>query len=254
MSHHVIELNNLSYAYPDGSRALENISLKITHGESVGIVGANGAGKSTLLMLLSGVILPEKNEVRIGEMPITKKTLQHIRKTVGLVFQNPDDQLFMTSVYNDVAFGPRNHGLDESEVEKRVLKALDKLKISHLKDRAPYKLSAGEKRSAAIATVLSMDPDILVLDEPATMLDPKTRRCLIQTLSNFIHTKIIATHDLDMVLEACSRVVLLNKGRLIADGPSEEILSDEVLLDQNGLEPPLSFLNCKVCAHKKANR
>ena len=253
MSHHIVELNNLSYSYPDGWRAVDDISLRITHGESVGIIGANGAGKSTLMMLISGAILPEQGEVRIGEIPVTKKTLQHIRQTVGLVFQNPDDQLFMSSIFNDIAFGPRNLGLDEKEVEIRVNKALEKMDITHLKTRPPYKLSAGEKRSAAIATVLSMQPDILVMDEPSSMLDPKSRRSLIKTLSGFFHTKIIATHDLDMVLESCTRVILINKGQLIADGSPGEILSDENLLSDNGLELPLTLQNCQVCNPRDTN-
>ncbi len=251
MSHHIVLVNNLKYMYPDGWQALNGVNFEILHGESVGIVGANGAGKSTLLMHLVGVLFPNEGEIRVGEVPVIKKTLPLIRQSVGMVFQDPDDQLFMTTVYDDVAFGPRNYKLPEEEVEKRVRSALETVGIIHLINRPPYKLSGGEKRAAAIATVLAMQPDILVMDEPSTALDPKSRRRLIALLRRFTHTKIIASHDLDMVLELCERTIILQKGKVIIDGPTGKILADEVLMEKCGLEMPLGLQGCPVCGAKK---
>ncbi len=185
MSHHIIEVDDLYYSYPDGNQVLKGISFRITHGEKVALVGANGAGKSTLLLQFNGCLLPEAGRVRIGEMPVTKKTLKHVRRTVGLIFQDPDDQLFMPLVYDDVAFGPLNLGLSPEEVDKQVMQALAAVGAVHLKDRPPYHLSGGEKRAVAIAAVLSLSPAILVMDEPSSNLDPKTRRQLIELLENF---------------------------------------------------------------------
>jgi len=247
MSHHIIDFDELYYTYPDGKPAVNGVSCHIRHGESVGIVGANGAGKSTLLMLLVGILLPTKGEIRVGEIPVTKKTLPVIRQRIGLAFQNPDDQLFMTTVYDDVAFGPRNYRLTEPEVEKRVMRALKTVGIEHLKDRAPYKLSGGEKRAAAIAAVLSMDPDILVIDEPTAALDPKSRRRLLNLLKGFTHTKLIATHDLDLVLEICDRTIVIKEGRIASDSSPLKTLADAALMEQCGLEIPLTLQNCPVC-------
>ena len=250
MSHHITEARNLQYIYPDGREALKDVSFRILHGESVGVVGGNGAGKTTLLMLLVGIIFPCKGEVIVGEAPVAKKTLPLIRQKVGLLFQNSDDQLFMTTVYDDVAFGPRNYKLDEREVERRAVKALETVGIAHLRDRAPYKLSGGEKRAAAIASVLAMAPDILLLDEPSAALDPRARRRLINLLKGFSHTKIIATHDLDLVFELCERTIILKDGAVLSDGPTADILTDMSLLEQSGLEAPLSLQNCPVCGKK----
>ncbi|WP_346889601.1 ABC transporter ATP-binding protein [Clostridium sp. UBA1056] len=202
---------SLHFSYPDGHAAVKNISFTIHHGESVGIIGANGAGKSTLLMLLMGVLFPNKGEVLVGDIHVTKKTLPMIRQRLGMVFQDPDDQLFMTTVYDDVAFGPRNYKLDEKEVESRVVKSLELVGISHLKDRAPFKLSGGEKRSAAIASVLSMEPDVLIMDEPIAALDPKSRRRVMSLLKSFEHTKIITSHDLDMMFDTCKRIIVIKE-------------------------------------------
>ena len=251
MSHHKLETVNLSYTYPDGHKAVNNVSFRIYHGESVGVVGANGAGKSTLLMLLMGVLFPEQGEVLVGDVHITKKTLPMIRQRLGMVFQDPDDQLFMTSVYDDVAFGPRNYKLDEKEVEERVTQALEMVGIPHLKDRAPFKLSGGEKRAAAIAAVLSMQPDILIMDEPTSGLDPKSRRRVMGLMKSFEHTKIITSHDLDMVHETCKRTIVIKEGGIAADGLTAEILADAGLMDSCGLEVPLSLQNCPVCGAKK---
>lgn len=254
MSHHITEVKDLHYVYPDGHKAINGISFRIHHGESVGIIGANGAGKSTLLMLLMGVLLPSQGEVRVGDILVTKKTLPLIRQRMGMVFQNPDDQLFMTTVYDDVAFGPRNYKLAEEEVEKRVQQALEMVGILHLKDRAPFKLSGGEKRAAAIASVLSMQPDILVMDEPSSALDPKSRRRLINLLNKFEHTKIITSHDLDMVYDLCARTIVIKNGEIAADGPTPEILMNAGLLDACGLEMPLAMQGCPVCGGKKIRK
>lgn len=251
MSHHIIEFKNVSYTYHDGNKGIEDLNATIHHGESVAIIGANGAGKSTLLKLLVGILMPERGEVRLGDLPVTNRTLSLIRQQVGFTFQDPEDQLFNTSIYNDVAFGPRNYGLEEDEVEKRVIKALQTVGIEHLMHRAPCKLSGGEKRAAAIATVLSMEPSILAMDEPSSALDPMSRRRLIKLLQGFTHTKLIATHDLDMALELCGRTIVLKKGRIEYDGATEEIMKNTRLLEQCGLEPPLSLQGCPVCGHNK---
>ncbi|MDD5482390.1 MAG: energy-coupling factor ABC transporter ATP-binding protein [Kiritimatiellae bacterium] len=241
MSHHIIEARNLRYAYPDGTEALKGISFRITHGEAVAVIGANGSGKSTLLLHLGGALLPADGEMRIGETPFTRRTASVVRRAVGLVFQDPDDQLFMPTVLEDVAFGPLNAGLPAEEVERRASLALERVGMLHLKDRPPYRLSAGEKRAVTIATVLAMAPDILVLDEPSSNLDSRGRRRLIGLLQSFEHTRIIATHDLEMALEVCSRAIMLNEGRVTADGAVRDILNDTELMDACGLECPISL-------------
>lgn len=247
MSHHRVEVHHLEYRYSGNVEALRGISFIITHGESVGIVGANGAGKSTLLLHLIGALVPTAGTVRVGDYPLTKHTLTNIRKSVGMIFQNPDDQLFMPTVYDDVAFGPQNLGLPSKEVDSRVLWALETVNALHLKDRPPYMLSGGEKRAVTIASVLAMSPDILVMDEPSDALDPMARRRLINLLATFEHTKIIATHDLDLVLDLCQRTIVLHQGTIIADGPTREIFSDESILARAHLEKPLRMQACPVC-------
>ncbi len=248
MSHHKLEVKDLKFSYPDGHEAIKNISFTIHHSESVGIIGANGAGKSTLLMLLMGIIFPQVGEVMVGDIHVTKKTLPLIRQRLGLVFQDPDDQLFMTTVYDDVAFGPRNYKLDEDEVKRRVENALDLVGILHLQNKAPFKLSGGEKRMAAIAAVLSMQPDVLIMDEPTAALDPKARRRVINLLKTFNHTKIITTHDLDMIFDTCHRIIIIKNGEVAADGETYQILSNAKLLDECGLELPLSLQGCPKCS------
>lgn len=248
MSHHKVILDNVCYTYPDGKKAVNGISFEIHHGESVAVVGSNGAGKSTLLLSMVGIMFPDSGEIRIGDVPLTKNTLPAIRQKVGFTFQNPDHQLFSTTVYDDVAFGPRNYKLSENEVRKRVEKSLEAVGLLHLSHRPPYKLSGGEKRSVSIACVLSMEPDILLMDEPSSNLDPKSRRRLINILKEFKHTKIIATHDLDMVLDVCERTIVIGDGRVMADGKSEEILRDEELLDRCGLEKPFVLQGCPICS------
>ena len=241
MSHHLVEVQDLHFAYPDGTDALKGVSFRITHGESVALIGANGAGKSTLLLHLNGYLKPTRGEVRIGDVPLTRRTLAAARRAVGMVFQDPDDQLFMPTVFEDVAFGPLNAGLPPDEIEQRVVAALERVGMAHLRDRPPYRLSAGEKRAVAIATVLAMSPDVLVMDEPSSHLDPRGRRRLIELLKSFKHTKIIATHDLELVVELCSRVIVLDGGKVVAEGPTVELLNDEDLMLAHGLERPHSL-------------
>ncbi len=247
MSHHIVEAKDLYYTYPDGTPALKGISFRFTHGESVGIVGENGAGKSTLLLHLVGCLTAESGTVRIGDVHVTPKTLPTVRRAVGMVFQDPDDQLFMPMVFEEVAFGPQNLGLEKQDVEEQVEAALKTVGASHLKSRPPYKLSAGEKRAVAIASVLAMSPSILVMDEPTSNLDPKARRQTINLLNSFEHTRIIATHDLDLVLDVCSRVLVMHEGRITADGPPTEVLKDEKLLQESHLEKPFRMQACPVC-------
>jgi cobalt/nickel transport system ATP-binding protein len=247
MSHHIVEALELAYSYPDGTKALDGVTFRIEHGESVAIVGANGAGKSTLLLHLTGCLAPSSGKVRVGDVPLAPATLAAARRAVGMVFQDPDDQLFMPTVFEDVAFGPANLGLPPDEVEARVARALETVGAAHLEDRPPYRLSVGEKRAVAIATVLAMSPDILVLDEPSASLDPRNRRQLIALLAAFRHTKIIATHDLDMALDLCERTIVMRGGRVAADGRSAELMRDRALLEENSLELPLRFQDCPVC-------
>jgi cobalt/nickel transport system ATP-binding protein len=241
MSHHIVEVRDLMYAYPDGTEALRGVSFRIEHGSAVALVGANGAGKSTLLLHLNGYLLTTRGDVIIGDTVVTRETATSARRAVGLVFQDPDDQLFMPTVAEDIAFGPLNAGLPPEQVERRVEAALKRVGMTHVRERPPYHLSAGEKRAVAIATVLAMSPDILVMDEPSANLDPRARRRLIELLLSFEHTRIIATHDLEMVVEVCSRVIVLDNGRVVADGPAREILNDEALMLAHGLERPHSL-------------
>ena len=241
MSHHIVEFKNLCFRYPDGTDALRGVNFRITHGESVGIVGANGAGKSTLLQHMNGCLLPTSGTVTIGDLSLTAKTRREIRKKVGIVFQNPDDQLFMPTVFDDVAFGPLNLGMDEAAVRERVHQALSTVNSLDLKDKPPHHLSAGQKSAVAIAAVMAMGPDILAMDEPAANLDPRSRRRLIALLKTFTHSKIVASHDLDLILDVCERCIVIGGGEVVADGPSAEILSNRSLLEENSLELPLSL-------------
>lgn len=241
MSHHVVEVNDLAFAYPDGTEALKGVSFRIPHGECVAVIGGNGAGKSTLLEHLNGYLMPARGDVRVGEYLLTRETAPAIRRSVGMVFQDPDDQLFMPTVFEDVVFGPLNFGLAPAEAEARAVSALERAGMLHLRERPPYKLSAGEKRAVAIASALSVQPDVLVMDEPSSHLDPRGRRRLIELLKTFGHTRIIATHDLELVVEICPRVILLDDGRVMADGPAVEILGNEELMLRHGLEKPHSL-------------
>lgn len=252
MSHHIVEVKNLSHVYPDGTEALRDVSFRIHHGESVAIIGPNGAGKSTLLLHLIGYLASSTGSIRVGDHLLDKETLAEVRRSVGMVFQDPDDQLFMPTVFDDVAFGPQNQGASEEEVERRVVEALERVSALDLRDKPPYHLSGGEKKRVAIATVLSMVPDILVLDEPTSGLDPRARRQLMALLRAFHHTRIITTHDLDMVLELCPRTIVLNEGRVMADGPTLDVFRDEALLAACHLEKPFAMQGCPVCSPERS--
>lgn len=241
MSHHIVEFKDVFFRYPDGTQALREVNFRIVHGEAVGVVGANGAGKSTLLQHMNGYLMPTAGTVTIGDLALTKKTRREIRRKVGVVFQNPDDQLFMPTVFDDVAFGPLNLGMDEAAVRERVREALGMVNGLELRDKPPHHLSAGQKSSVAIASVMAMAPDILAMDEPAANLDPKSRRALIGLLKGFRHSKIIASHDLDLILDVCGRCLVMRDGTVVADGPAVEILANRELLEENNLELPLSL-------------
>lgn len=246
----IVRIKNLEYSYPDGTKALRGIDLSVREGESVGIVGPNGAGKTTLLLHLNGV-LRGKGHIEIAGSEITDENLRAIRSDVGLVFQDPDDQLFMPTVFDDVAFGPINMGLEEAEVRRRVGEALEIVELSGMEERVTHHLSFGEKKRVAIATVLPMEPEILALDEPSSNLDPHARRELMNLLKRLPATKIIAGHDLDFILETCERVILLEGGRIVADGPAGEILSDKDLLESHRLELPLGVRSPHFTFNKK---
>ena len=226
MSHHYIKFTDVHFSYPDGYEALRGVSFNISHGERVALLGRNGAGKSTLILLTNGLLMPASGEVNIGGIPITKRTLMQVRQSVGMVFQNPDDQLFMPTVEEDVAFGPLNMNLPYEEVERRVVEALTSVNALNLRKKSPMQLSGGQRRRVAIATVLSMEPAILVLDEPTANLDFISRKDLLDLLKGFTHTQLIATHDLDMVRELCGRTIVLDEGKIIADGQTSDILED----------------------------
>lgn len=236
-----IEVVGLGFRYPDGALALGDISFAIEEGECVGLIGPNGAGKSTLLLHLNG-LLPEspsaQSSIRVFGQPVAAEHLASIRRQVGLLFQDPDDQLFCPTVYEDVAFGPEQLGLSKAEVAERVSKALAQVGLSGFEERLPYHLSGGEKRRVCLAGVLACDARILVLDEPTSDLDPRGRREFKALLRSLSATKIIASHDLELVAQLCSRVLVLDKGRIVAQGPTLELLGDEELMLRHGLEKP----------------
>ena len=230
-----IEIKHLSYEYPDGSPALEDVGLIISQGEKAALIGPNGAGKSTLLLHLNG-ILSGNGSIRIQGVEVEKNNLALVRTMVGLVFQSPDDQLFSPTVYQDVAYGPIYQGLTPEEVQTRVAQALNSVGMSSCADRVSYHLSQGEKKRIAVATVLSMEPDILALDEPTAGLDPRSRRELIQLLRSLPQTMLIATHDLAMAESLTKRTVILDNGRIAADGDTYQLLSDQNILECYGLK------------------
>ena len=230
----MLKVTNLTVEYPDGTCAINDISFSIEAGENVAVIGANGAGKTSLLLALLGVLPAKNGEIHIGETVVTRKNLRKARSQMGLVFQNPDDQLFMPTIFDDIAFGPRSYGYEEAETTRRVNAALSHLGIEHLAKRSPLKLSGGEKRLAAIATVLAMNPDFLLFDEPSAYLDPRSRRNLRSILSDLPQGKLVATHDLAFVEQICTRVLLLQNGKLAADG-TLELLQDTEKLQAAGL-------------------
>jgi cobalt/nickel transport system ATP-binding protein len=238
-----IELRDLHYRYHDGTEALRGVSLSVGKGECVGLIGPNGAGKSTLLLHLNG-ILPEAHDHSSGPsvfvfgQPVSPENLETIRRQVGLLFQDPDDQLFCPTVFEDVAFGPQQFGLSEREVRAVVSDALAKVGLEGFEKRAPHHLSGGEKRRVCLAGVLACEPSVLVLDEPTSNLDPRGKRELKALLRRIPATKIIATHDLELVVELCARAVVLDGGKVVADSPAIELLSQEELMLAHGLERP----------------
>lgn len=241
MSHIHISVSDVTFGYGNNKPILNSISFEAGETESIGLIGANGVGKSSLLKLLVGLNLEYQGEIHVENIPVEKKMLHLVREKIGFVFQDSENQLFTSNVYDDVAFAPRNYGFSEKEVKHRVEEALRMVNIEHLRDRQIYKLSGGEKKMASIATILSMTPDIILMDEPSIALDPRNRRNLIRILNRFSHLKIIASHDLDLILETCERTILLNDERIVQDGKTEKILKNKELLEKNGLELPLRY-------------
>lgn len=235
----MIVCNQLTHRFSDGRLALDSVTFSITTGECVAIVGPNGAGKTTLFLRLCGVLAGQLGHATIAGLdPADPSHRRKLPSGVGVVFQNPDDQLFSPTVFEDVAFGPLNLGLDADEVRNRVQEALNAVRLTDYGDRVPHQLSGGERRRVALATVLSMRPDVLLLDEPSMFLDPRGRRELIQIIRDWPGTRLIATHDLDLVLDLCPRAILLDSGKLVADGSARELLGNEELMFRHGLEVP----------------
>ena len=237
-----ITVDDLTYFYPDGTQALKSVSLEISAGESISLMGPNGAGKTTLFLHLNGLITGNSGIVKVfGTSMDGKKSMREIRQRVGIVFQNPEDQLFCPTVFDDVAFGPLNYGFPPEEVRDRVRDALKAVGMSEYGDRVPHHLSFGEKKRISLATILSIRPDIILLDEPTSNLDPRARRKVIEVIRSLKVTKVIATHDLEMALELCERGIILDSGSVVADGPILRILKDKSLLEAHGLEVPYSL-------------
>lgn len=232
----IIKITNLSFTYPDGQQALSEVGLTVYQGETIALIGPNGAGKSTLFLHLNGILRSNGRVVVFG-VPISDDNLREVRRKVGLVFQNPDDQLFSPTVFDDVAFGPINLGYSVAEVHRSVVKALRWVRMEGYEKRSPHHLSLGEKKRIAIATVLSMTPEILVIDEPTSNLDPRSKWDLIALLKGLPMTRIIASHDLELVRTLCQRVIILDRGQVVAEGSTEQILSDVLLLKNHGLAP-----------------
>ena len=234
----MIEFRNVSFSYDPEHPVVEHLNFTIQRGENVGLIGANGAGKSTMMKLLLG-LLRGQGEIIVDNLPLNQQNLPAIRQKIGFVLQDSDNQMFMPTVYEDMIFGPRNYGLTLEETEKRVDEVLKSLGIEKLKHCYNHRISGGEKRMAAIATILAMEPDMIVMDEPSTALDPVNRRRVINTINSLPQTKLIASHDLDMILDTCQRVLLISRGKIVADGDAEAVLLDKALLEANQMELPL---------------
>lgn len=233
----MIEFQDVSFSYDGAHPVVESLSFTIEKGESVGLIGANGAGKSTIMKLLLG-LLSGKGQIFVDGLAMNKQNIPAIRQKIGFVLQDSDNQMFMPTVYEDMIFGPRNYGLSKEETERRVDAVLNQLGLTELKYRHNHKISGGEKRMAAIATILTMQPEAILMDEPSTALDPVNRRTIINTINTLPQTKLIASHDLDMILDTCQRVILLSRGKIVADGAAESILRDKALLEANRMELP----------------
>ncbi len=236
----MIILNNVSFSYDKGKEILHDINLHIRKGEKTALIGANGAGKSTLIKALVGLI-SVTGSIAVSGMEVSRKNLAAIRQKTGLVLQNSDNQMFMPTVYDDMRFGPLNYGISGEETERRIDEVLEKLEISSLKNRQNHKLSGGEKKMASIATILVMDPDTVIMDEPCSSLDPYNRRKVINIIKSLEKTLLIASHDLDMILETCERTLIMKDGRIVADGQTKELLKNRELLENNRLELPLKY-------------
>ena len=234
----MINCSNVSFSYESGHPVLQDLSFTIRDGECVGLIGANGAGKSTVMKLILGLLPCTQGEIRVDDIPVGKETLKEVRKKLGFVLQNSDNQMFMPTVYEDMIFAPLNYGVSKEETEARVDAVLEKLGLQDLKHRHNHKISGGEKRMAAIATILAMQPEMILMDEPTAALDPYNRRIVINTIRELPQTKLITSHDLDMILDTCDRVILLSGGKIAADGPAQEILRDKELLESNRMELP----------------
>jgi cobalt/nickel transport system ATP-binding protein len=236
-----LRVTGLWHTYPDGRESLRGVDLEVAAGERVAVLGPNGAGKTTLVLHLNGILRPGAGEIVVGDLPVTEGNLAEIRRRVALVFQDPDDQLFMPTVHDDVAFGPANLGLRDAALAVRVDDALGAVGMREHAARAPHHLSFGQRRRVAVATVLAMEPDLLVLDEPTSNLDPAARRELADVLRSLDLTTLVVTHDLPYALELCPRSVILDDGRVVADGPTAELLADGELLAAHRLELPRGY-------------
>lgn len=234
----MIAFRNVSFSYDNGCPVVENLSFSIGKGETVGLIGANGAGKSTIMKLLLGLVTGG-GQITVDGLAMNRQNLPAIRRKIGFVLQDSDNQMFMPTVYEDMIFGPRNYGLSQEETERRVDEVLGRLGLEDLKHRYNHKISGGEKRMAAIATILAMEPEAILMDEPSTALDPVNRRTVINTINRLPQTKLIASHDLDMILDTCQRVIVLSHGKIVADGEAETLLRDQQLLEANRMELPL---------------
>ncbi len=241
MSTPVLDLRGVAYAYPDGHQALYGVDLHVHRGERLALLGPNGAGKTTLILHLNGILIPGAGSVAVSGLPVVRENLQEIRRRVGIVFQDPDDQLFSATVWDDVAFGPRNLDLSKAEVSARVEAALDRVGMLDFAHRPPHHLSFGQRRRVAVATVLAMEPEILVLDEPSSNLDPASRRELAEIIAGLDVTVLMVTHDLPYALELCPRAMILSGGTIVADGPTRNLLADSELMAQHRLELPWGF-------------
>ena len=249
-----VRLAGVTFAYPDGTLGLDDVSLDVASGESLGVVGPNGAGKSTLAQLLPGLLFPQRGRVEVHGLAVERRSLREIRRRVGLVFDNPDDQLFLGTVLEDVAFGPLNHGASPVEARRRALEALARVGLAAAAGRFPGHLSSGQKRAAALATVLALEPDLVVLDEPTANLDPRARRAVIALVRALPCARLVVSHDLELVLDCCRRVVLLDAGRVVTEGLAADVLGAGELLEAHGLEKPHSLLSRAEHAHVHAAR